>query len=324
MASRPYKPRILIFSQRNIFRNALFRCPLYEFEDLICQMDSAEILAPEGNLSSFQHKLATRLAYHAPIYPNPGVQQVLISGSYDVFLAVCGYPHDLLMLNALPEWRSHCRISVCLMDELWIKQMDSHRQFLSILKKFDIVVLYYSQSVVPLSERIERKCVFMPPGVDAILFCPYPSPPGRTIDVYSVGRRSETTHLALLNMVANQRLFYVYDSIAGDQSINPKEHRALFANLAKRSRYFIVNPGLIDRPDKRGDQIEIGNRYFEGAASGTIMVGEHPTNTEFKHLFNWPDAVIRLPYGSDRIDQIISELDAQPERREEIRRTNVI
>jgi len=210
------------------------------------------------------------------------------------------------------------------MDELWIKQMDSHRQFLSILKKFDIVVLYYSQSVVPLSERIERKCVFMPPGVDAILFCPYPSPPGRTIDVYSVGRRSETTHLALLNMVANQRLFYVYDSIAGDQSINPKEHRALFANLAKRSRYFIVNPGLIDRPDKRGDQIEIGNRYFEGAASGTIMVGEHPTNTEFKHLFNWPDAVIRLPYGSDRIDQIISELDAQPERREEIRRTNVI
>lgn len=97
----------------------------------------------------------------------------------------------------------------------------------------------------------------------------------------------------------------------------------LLANNAKRSRYFIVNPGLIDQPHLRGNQSEIGNRYFEGAGSGTIMIGEYPTNEEFPRLFDWPDAVIHMPYDFDKIDSIINELDAQPQRQEEIRRNNV-
>jgi len=124
-------------------------------------------------------------------------------------------------------------------------------------------------------------------------------------------------------MVAENGLFYLHDSIAGDQAINSTEHRALFANIAKRSRYFIVNPGLIDRPDKRGNQIESGNRYFEGAASGTVMVGERPNNGEFEKLFDWPDAVIHLPYDCSDIDAVINEIDRQPERQNRMRRTNV-
>src|SRR5207245_9603073 len=104
------------------------------------------------------------------------------------------------------------------------------------------------------------------------------NPPKRVVDVDSIGRRSEITHRRLLRMVAKNGIFYLHDSISGDQAIDSKEHRALVARVAKRSRYFIVNPGLIDRPEIRGNQIEIGNRYFEGAASGTIMVGERPNN----------------------------------------------
>jgi hypothetical protein len=84
-----------------------------------------------------------------------------------------------------------------------------------------------------------------------------------------------------------------------------------------------VNPALVDRADLRGDQSEIGYRFFEGAGAGTIMIGERPVNKEFDQLFDWPDAVIDLPFGSDRIDQVICELDRQPERQEEIRRRNV-
>ena len=85
----------------------------------------------------------------------------------------------------------------------------------------------------------------------------------------------------------------------------------------------MVNPGLIDRPEKRGDQIEIGNRYYEGAAAGAILVGERPNNQEFERLFDWPDALIHLPYNSNGIDTVIRELDRQPERQDGIRRTNV-
>jgi len=323
MVMQPDKPRILIFSQRNIFKKALFRCAHYEFENVISQIDSVEFLAPEANPFTRRNSFAKKVAFHAPIALNPGIRATEAKGSYDLFLAICGAPEDLLMINAVGNWRDVCKTSVCLVDELWVKQMDGYRHFVRLLEDFDFVLLYYSQSVKALSERIGSKCFFLPPGVDALRFCPYPDPPERSVDVYSIGRRSETTHRKLLNMAAEKRIFYLHDSIAGDQAINSAEHRALFVNVAKRSRYFIVNPGLIDRPDKRGVQIESGNRYFEGAAAGTIMVGERPDNAAFKELFDWPDALIHLPYDSGDIDTVINELDRQPERQDAIRRSNV-
>lgn len=317
------KARTLVFSQRNIFGKALFRCALHEFEDFICRFDSAELLAPQADPTNKYHAFAKRVAFHAPLALNPGLPKIRINGKYQLFLAVCGAPTDLLMLNAVADWSSACRTSACLIDELWVKSMPDFRYFLDILRRFDFVFLYYSQSVKPLSERTGRKCMFLPPGVDALKFCPFPERLTRVIDVYSIGRRSATTHQKLLKMAAEDGLFYLHDSMAGDQAIDSGEHRTLFVNLAKRSKYFLVNPGLIDRPETRGNQIEIGNRYFEGAASGTIMVGERPNNSEFERLFGWPDSLIDLPYGSDQIDQVLRELNREPERRERISRNNV-
>ncbi len=320
------KPRVLIFSLRNIFPKALFRCPHYEFEDIICDIDSAVLLAPQFDPYTMRSIFAKRLAYHAPITLNPGIRRVSAKAHYDIFFTICGglaSPYDLLMVNAVSNVRDMCRTSVCLVDELWVKQMFKHRHFLRVLAKFDVVMLYYSQTVKPLSEQIGRKCVFLAPGLDTILFCPYPNPPKRVIDVYSIGRRSETTHQKLLGMARGCGLFYLHDSIGGTLAINSKEHRALFANVAKRSRYFIVNPGLIDQPDIRGNQIETSNRYYEGAASGAIMVGERPKNEEFDRLFDWPEAVTQLPYDSCDIDSIIKDLDGDPERQGRIRRTGV-
>jgi Glycosyl transferases group 1 len=324
MEARPGKPRTLIFSLRNIFPKALFRCPHYEFEDLICEMDSAELLAPQVDPSSARSAFAARLGYHAPVALNPGIPRTTTNIPYDIFFTICGFPQDLLMVNAVSNVRDKCRTSVCLVDELWVKEMSKHRHFLRILAGFDIVMLYYSQTVKPFGDQIKGKCVFMPPGVDTVLFCPFPNPPTRVVDVCSIGRRSEITHQRLLRMARESGLFYLYDSIGGNQAINSKEHRALLANVQKRSRYSIVNPGLIDQPKKRGNQIEIGNRYFEGAASGAIMVGERPENEEFQRLFDWPDAVTQLPYDSVEIDRVIKDLDRDPERYDAIRRTGVV
>ena len=324
MDTQSGKPRVLIFSLRNIFGKALFRCPHYEFEDIICEINSAELLAPKLDPSSLRSSLATRLAYHVPLALNPGIQTISANSYYDILFTICGYPQDLIMFNAVSNLRESCKISVCLLDELWINEIAKHRHFLRILAKFDVVMLYYSRTVKPLSELIGSRCAFLPPGVDAISFCPYPNPPERFIDVYSIGRRSQITHQSLLDMARETGLFYLHDTIAGSQAINSKEHRALFAKLAKRSRYFIVNPGKIDEPELTGRQIEIGNRYFEGAASGAIMVGELPNNEVFDSLFNWPEAVTRLPYGSRDIDVIIKDLDADPERQDRIRQNGVV
>jgi Glycosyl transferases group 1 len=323
MGAQPSEPRVLIFSLRNIFGKALFRCPHFEFEDIICEIDSAELLAPKLDSSSGRSSFATRLAYHAPVLLNPGVARPPADRHYDLVFTICAYPQDLIMFNAIGNVRDICTKSVCLLDELWAREIVKHRYFLRILAKFDVVMLYYSQTVKPLSELIGPKCVFLPPGLDTILFCPNPNPPERVVDVYSIGRRSEMTHEKLLNMARERGLFYLYDSIGGSQAINSREHRFLFANVAKRSRYFIVNPGKIDQPDTRGNQIEASNRYFEGAASGAIMIGERPDNEVFERLFDWPDAVARLPFDSCDIDVIINDLDSDPIRQDRIRRTGV-
>jgi Glycosyl transferases group 1 len=324
MNAQPAKPRVLIFSLRNIFPKALFRCPHYEFEDIICAIDSVDLLAPEVDSFSTRYTFAKRVAYHAPIALNPGIRRMPAKTNYDIFFTICGLPEEFLLLNAVSNLRDVCKTSVCLVDELWVSEMVRHRHFLRILAKFDVVMLYYSQTVKPLSEQIGPRCVFLPPGVDSILFCPHPNPPKRVIDVCSMGRRSQITHQRLLRMARESALFYFHDSIGGDQAINSKEHRALLANIAKRSRYFIVNPGKIDQPELRGNQIEIGGRYFEGAASGAIMVGERPKNEEFERLFNWPEAVTQLPYDSCDIDMVIKDLDGDLERQDRIRRTGIV
>jgi hypothetical protein len=266
---------------------------------------------------------AKQVAYHTPLALNPGIEQTPIGAGYDLFMAICGNPTDLLSINAIGDWRNSCKKAICLIDEVWVTQIGRYRNFLRMLDKFDVVVLYYSQSVKPVNDLIGAdRCIFLPPGVDTIRFCPYPNAPKRMVDVYSIGRRSAVTHRAFLEMAADG-LFYLHDSTTADQVLDPTEHRVLFANISKRSRYFIVNPGLIDRPDVRGTQVEIGNRYFEAAASGSILLGERPRNGEFERLFGWPDALIDLPYDSPDVANLLKELDKDPERQETIRNANM-
>jgi hypothetical protein len=325
ISTQSRKPRTLILSLRNIFRNDLFRCALYEFEDIISEIDHAEIFAPNGDPTSRRNQLARRLASHAPITLKAELQKPKVNKRYDLFLAMCGGPRDLLMIDAVSYLGDACTTKVCLVEEIWAKQIHEHRYFINVLKQFDLIALYSSQSVKVLSDQIGRRCIFVPPGIDSIRFCPYPANAERVVDVYSIGRRSQATHRAILKMADERGIFYLHDE--GSEAvgpIDPKEHRSLFANIARRSKYFIVNPGLIDRPDIRGSQIEFGSRYFEGVAAGVIMVGEIPNNPEFEHLFDWPDAVVHLPYGSDRIVAVIDELQGQPEKQERIRRMNVV
>ena len=83
------------------------------------------------------------------------------------------------------------------------------------------MIVHWAGSINAVQERVEGKCFYLPDGIDAILFCPYPGTPKRDIDVYSIGRRSEETHKTLLKMAQKNSLFYVYDTIQGDQVKNP-------------------------------------------------------------------------------------------------------
>ena len=147
-------PRVLLFSLRNTGRKDLFRCAHYEFEDVICDIESVEMVAPEADQKSMRNEVAERLAFRAPILLKPKIEECKIRNHYDLFFAICGFSRDLLTLHATRDLWKACSIKVCLIDELWVNQIKQHRFFLEVLKEFDLVVLYYSQTVAPLSERI--------------------------------------------------------------------------------------------------------------------------------------------------------------------------
>jgi hypothetical protein len=83
-----------------------------------------------------------------------------------------------------------------------------------------------------------------------------------------------------------------------------------------------VAPAKIDAPEETQGQIEIGDRYYEAAAAGAVMIGQPPICAAFDDGFPWPDAVVTVrPDGSDIIS-VLTGLRANPEHPALISRTN--
>jgi hypothetical protein len=212
---------------------------------------------------------------------------------------------------------------VCWLPEFYIKDIPVYKSCLEVLSQFDYVIFMFVAND-PFRKIIKGQGQYLPAGIDTLRFCPYPNPPTRSIDVLSIGRRAPATHQALMQMAREDGKFYVYDTIDALKGYNLDEHRWLMANMAKRSRYFIVSPGKFNKPEETGGLSEFGYRYFEASAPGTIMIGMRPSNNkEFDKIFTWQDAVIEVPFTSDEIVSVIRELDKEPDRQMRIRQTNI-
>jgi hypothetical protein len=299
----------------------------YEFEDVVCRVDNTDIYCLEPtSLYRFSKRVANRLtkAGSPAHFYNPGLRTLHINKKYDICLVMCQLIGDLFAVNAIEGLREHCGVSVCWLEEAWVGELHKYRRHLKLLEQFDFLFTSCSQSAEAIQERVKRPCEYLAPGVDTLRFCPYPNPPVRSVDVYNMGRRSAVTHAALLDLARQSDFFYIYDTLCRLDTFCPDEHRALIASICKRSKFFIANVAKIDLPDETRGQDEIGYRFFEGTASGTVMIGNPPTNAFFKELFPWPDAVIRIPFDCPEIGSILLALDTQAERLEQIRRAGVV
>jgi hypothetical protein len=320
----PVNARTLLFSHRNIYRQEAWRSSFREFENLLPQIESVHMIAPHPNsFYTLGKKFALHAGEFAPFPINPGIPKIRLNRKYDLFITICEKPSELLHLTAITNLFDMCKTTICWLPEFYAHDMKDLKSCLSVLSNFDLVLFMFDY-YEPFLNAINGKGFYMPAGIDSLLFCPEHFSQERFIDVLSIGRRSKTVHNKLLSVAKKTEFLYVYDSFCDLQTYSVEEHRFLFSKLAKRAKYFIVNPGKIDSPEETGGQVEFGYRYFEGAAPGTIMIGEIPKNRQFSKIFNYPDAVIHMPFEFDHIDQLISELDAQPDRANKIRLNNII
>lgn len=323
--SPPMSPRVLLVSQRAASCSPS-RTLFYEYEDLIRALDSADLIAPEvrglsAPIVRRARSAVTRFAPGASLLLD-GVRPI-VEGSYElVFVAV----ESLADLERIPQLRwilRRARTSVCLLDEVWRKGLERRTGELRILKQFDRVLMGTSGAVDVVSELIGRPAVYLPPSIDALALCPHPEWPARVIDVYSMGRRSQQTHAALLQVAERHRWFYVYDTLSRARAVDHRMHRRYLADVLKRARRFLAYPGKMDVPEETAGQQEIGYRYFEGAAAGTILFGMPPDNPWFERLLGWTDSVLPLRYGCDDVELLTAALELDQEREQRIRRRNV-
>lgn len=324
------EPRILIVSMRG-FQSEAFRSAEYEFEDVINTFDYADLLSP-AYVPSFKSEVKKKVANYAGLALNQskllrsGCEELVVEKEYDLIFFICQHFWDLTCINVIKGWREKCKKAVLWIDEIWAKELENHKTglCLKLAKDFDYIFTTQSQSVNAISQLVKRPCYSLPYAVDAVKFCPYPQVPQRHIDVYSVGRRSPMMHKSLLKLTKRDNFLYLYDTLKGLEMRNYREHRTLYSNLIKRSRYFIANKAKFDSGNQIGSQQELGSRFFEGAAGGAVMIGIPPVCEAYTKYFDWNDAVIELPNVTTDIADIITQLDAQPERLRKIRKDNMI
>src|SRR4030042_1333421 len=90
------RARVLMFSQKNIRANLLFRCAFYEFEDLVCKFDVVDLLAPKpGKWYQYGYRIANRISQDSDLILNPGVPKIKVKGYYYIFFAAFMLPFDL-------------------------------------------------------------------------------------------------------------------------------------------------------------------------------------------------------------------------------------
>jgi hypothetical protein len=321
--------RILVWSQRNI-ENFIFNSCLFEFEDIINEVDVANLISPPQYNHSGQ--LVKKLVKDTTQYCkslanlNPYFYPLNLKQEYDVFLTILDFPKNLSSINLLKNRLKKCHFSVCYLIEIWRKDLPELKNFLEFFQNFDLICLGHSEIVDDVRKIINRPCIYLPPGVDAVKFYPDLKTSDRSIDLVNLGRRSEVVHQALLELAEQQNFFYYYDYLSGARQRGDRhqEHRTLICNLLKSSRYFITNHAKVNKPQETNGQREIGYRFFEGAAAGCVLLGCPPDNVAFKHYFDWDNAIIPIDFDEHNIVKIIAELDSQPELLKQIQTDNVV
>lgn len=337
-------PETLLLSMREA-SNLVAYSHLYEFEDVVSELLSADIIKLTNHDElDFYRKFykAAKLTIHSRPATNLLTEKVIkkslkqpLKKDYDLLIAPFNTPYELFMLLSLGNWRDKCKKAACYIIEFWQHDLLECKYLLDFLKDFDHIFLGTRQCVKEVSEMTGKPCTYLPISVDTVRFCPHLPRQKSTIEYCNLGRRSPQIHQGLMTLAEQNKSFYYYDTISISNVANsskqqtfsvknPREHRCLLANLLKRSRYFIANRARANEFKKEQSKDELSSRFFEGAASGTIMLGEPPETTDFQANFGWEDAVIRVPFDCSDIASVITKLDKQPERLQHIRENNVV
>lgn len=165
------------------------------------------------------------------------------------------------------------------------------------------------------------RCEWVPEAVNPSRYDPTCPLSARRIDLLELGRLSPSIHERLQPVLAERDLRHEYQR-PGTARLYPGQ-RALRDALA-RTRLLVCLPKSITHPDAAGGLETVTYRYFEGIASGCVLIGHCPA--ELLELWGF-DPVVPIdpsrPERSvldalDRIDELQDLADRNLRRLQEV------
>jgi hypothetical protein len=178
----------------------------------------------------------------------------------------------------------------------------------ALLRRHGVRLAFFSssQAAQEFGRRLpDVSCRWMPEAVDPGDYDPSLPLRARAIDVVELGRRSEPIHRRLEPLLRDRALSHEFQ-VPGAPRLYPTQ-RDLRAALA-RTRVLVCLPKTMTHPEAAGGLETATHRYFEGMASGCVLVGRCPA--ELRELWGFDPVVPINPLEPERaVLAVLDRLD---------------
>lgn len=192
---------------------------------------------------------------------------------------------------------------------------------------FNIRITTFHEAVPHLEKLTGRKWHAIEQAVPSF-FRPPESTDQKLIAFSSYGRRIESFHKVVIDFCKMNGLYYDYSTTNGSNiTVSAEELYLQYAWHMRHSMFTISWPVELTNPSRAGRLNPITCRWFEAAASGTVILGRKPDNLLFDEILA-PELVVEIdPSDSKqglmkRLDKIYSDRASFLQKAQNIQRDN--
>jgi len=279
---------------------------LRDFEDEIVRITGGhKVVMPRRKLPKF----IERRIGHGTRYANfrNFIPKVECDLKADVLWVILMGPEDF-PLDLFKNWERNIGIKILYIFDTFESQLPSIRRVLQSAK-WDLAITSFHGALPFLEEHTQRKWHAVAQGVKLDRFQPV-ALEEKLISFSAYGRRLQNVHNSIKEYCLQTGKYYEYTTTTGLQpQLDPCENYRQYAWHLAHSFFTFSWPVELTNPKRVLTFSPITCRWFEAAASGTVILGQPPKEPEFEKIFG-SDFVIPIDYTKiqDHLNFIWEEL----------------
>ncbi len=285
-----------VLSSRDINHSVAFSC-VVEFEDVVISAMEARLVTSKEfsqNISIPHSKQSTNYALIIGISFGDIITVLRHAQAYlDAFDGIYAYVFDSIIFNhelAIPAWR---------------KTLSSYYR---LARKINRLFVPFPEATTVFSEHFIIPVSYIPLAVDVLTHGS--ALHHKVIDVNGYGRQDVSCSELLsthFNRIGSGRIYHHTDHMRVTAIHDVYAHRRFFWQTLRASKIALAFDALAANNNQRFTFSFVGQRWFESAAAGCVIMGRRPNCPEMNKLFFWEDSTIELPEKSEEMLLFIEE-----------------